>query len=48
MSLYFLGILLVPNCNDGLICDETFKAIQTYSTTIGLFETEVWNVLNNY
>jgi len=41
MSLYFLGILLVPNCNDGLICDETIKAIQRYSTTIGLFETEM-------
>ncbi|ORX87512.1 hypothetical protein BCR32DRAFT_264276 [Anaeromyces robustus] len=35
MSLYFLGMLQVPNCDDGLICDETIKAIRRAYISLG-------------
>ncbi|ORX43754.1 hypothetical protein BCR36DRAFT_140130 [Piromyces finnis] len=41
ISLYFLGLLLTPKCDDGLMCDQTNTAINSYITIFGSFDTEI-------
>jgi len=41
MSLYFLGLLLTPKCDDGLLCDQTMTSINSYITLYGSLYNEV-------
>jgi hypothetical protein len=38
----FLAGLLDEKFVDGLLCDETVTALQTYNEEFGPFEEEVW------